>query len=317
MDRSIDRSMDKFWANISLPIVKRMPKIKKPFLSILFIIGNLDYIRDMRSMKEVSLDKKIIKTLKALDAAGKALEAAELIIKDEEIQHIQNYANNVSIVRLGFNDHGPVHMRTVALNAITMLSLLRNAGIKTSLENEGVGDFEDSLIGTLFAAMLHDLGMCLGRQDHELYSSFMAAPILDRLLSELYKGNLQKKVMIRSLALEGIAGHMGNRTIHSLEAGVILIADGSDMTKGRARIPIALGQAPRAGNIHQYSANSIEEVKITKGKEKPIRIEILMTSEVGLFQVEEVLMGKIAASTAKAHVELHTQVQGGEPKRYL
>jgi metal-dependent HD superfamily phosphatase/phosphodiesterase len=42
-----------------------------------------------------------------------------------------------------------------------------------------------------------------------------------------------------------------------------------------------------------------------------------MSSEVGLFQVEEVLLGKIAASTAKPYIELYAQVQGGEPKRYL
>jgi len=110
---------------------------------------------------------------------------------------------------------------------------------------------------------------------------------------------------------------MGNRTIHSLEAGVVQVADGCDMTKGRARIPMALGQAPRAGHIHQYSANSIKEVKISRGKENPIRIEVLMTSEVGLFQVEEVLMHKIGTSTAKPYIELYAQVQDGDQKRYL
>ncbi|MCL2007677.1 MAG: phosphohydrolase [Treponema sp.] len=271
----------------------------------------------MKSHKALSLDQKIIGALKALGVSDKILEVANILINDEEINASQDYANNVSIVRLGYNDHGPVHMRTVVLNVIIMLDILRKAGIQTSLEKEGVGNFEDSLIGALLAAMLHDLGMCIGRQDHELYSSFMAVPILNRILSDFYKDNMQKKVMIRSLALEGIAGHMGNRTIHSLEAGLILIADGCDMTKGRARVSLALGQAPRAGNIHQYSANSIKEVNITKGGDKPIRIEVQMTSEVGLFQVEEVLMAKIAASTAKSYIELHTQVEGGEPKRYL
>jgi metal-dependent HD superfamily phosphatase/phosphodiesterase len=277
----------------------------------------------MRSPKEQSLDLKIIETLESLkpDAGqrpgGKAVEAAKLMLADEEIQAIQEYANDVSIVRLGFNDHGPVHMRTVALNAIVMMGLLRQAGIKTSLETEGVGGFEDSLTAVILAAMFHDLGMSIGRQDHEIHSAYMAAPLLDRILSEVYPESIQKKVMIRSLALEGISGHMGNRTIHSLEAGVIQIADGCDMTKGRARIPIALGYAPRAGHIHQYSANSIEEVKLLEGEEKPIRIEVFMSSEVGYFQVEEVLLGKIAASTAKPYIELFAQVQGGEQKRYL
>ena len=271
----------------------------------------------MRSPKESSVDNKIIAALEAFGLSGRAVEAAKLLLAEEELQAIQEYANNVSIVRLGFNDHGPVHMRTVALNSITMLGLLRQAGIQTSLENEESGDFEDSLIAVTFASMLHDLGMSVSRQDHEIHSAYLAMPILDRLLSNVYRDSLVKRVMIRSLVIEGISGHMGNRSIHSLEAGFIQVADGCDMTKGRARIPIALNQHPRAGHIHQYSANSIEQVRISTGQEKPIRIEVLMSSEVGFFQVEEVLLTKIAASTAKPYIELYAQLQNGEQKRYL
>ena len=274
-------------------------------------------MKAMRSPKENSLDAKIIGALEGLSLNGRVMDATKLMLLDEEIQATQEYANNVSIVRLGFNDHGPVHMRIVVLNAINMMGLLKQAGIKTSLETEEVGDFEDSLTAVIFAAMLHDLGMCVGRQDHELHSAYLAAPILDRILSKIYSGDLSKKIIIRSLTLEGISGHMGNRTIHSLEAGIVQLADGCDMTKGRARIPIAMGYSPRVGDIHQYSASSIEEVRLSRGEEKPIRLEVFMSSEVGLFQVEEVLMHKIASSTAKPYIELYAQVQGGEPKRYL
>jgi len=274
-------------------------------------------IQIMRSPKENSLDAKIIGALESLNIGEKVIEAAKLMVADEEIQATQEYANNVSIIRLGFNDHGPVHMRIVVLNAITMMGLLRKAKIKTSLETEEVGDFEDSLTAVIFATMLHDLGMCVCRQDHELHSAYLAAPILDRVLSKVYQLDLHKKVMIRALTLEGISGHMGNRTIHSLEAGIVQVADGCDMTKGRARIPIALGYSPRVGDIHQYSASSIEEVRLSQGQERPIRIQVFMSSEVGLFQVEEVLLTKIASSTAKPHIELYAQVRDGEPKRYL
>ena len=271
----------------------------------------------MRSQKEYSMDKKIVKAINALDLSGKALEGAKLIMSDEEIQAIQEYANHVSIVRLGYNDHGPVHMRTVAHNAIIMLGLLRQANIKTSIETEGIGDFEDSLLGVIFASMLHDLGMSVGRFDHEVHSANLAIPILDRLLAILYPGNINKKIMIRSLALEGISGHMGSRAIHTLEAGVVQVADGCDMTKGRARIPIALGSAVMAGSIHKFSANSIEGVLLSRGEKKPIRIEVSMSSEVGIFQIEEVLLTKIASSTAKPFIELYAQVLGGEAKQYL
>ena len=271
----------------------------------------------MRSYKEQNLDGKISGKLDSLNLTGKALAAAKLLLADDEIQAAQEYANTVSIVRLGYNDHGPVHMRTVALNAIIMASLLRDAGIKMSLEKEECGDFEDSLIGVIFASMLHDLGMGVGRQDHELHSAFLAYPIIDRLLSKVYAGKLNSLTIVRALTMEGITGHMGNRKIHSLEAGIVQVADGCDMTKGRARIPIAMSDAPRTGYIHQYSANSIEEVKVEAGKEKPIRIDVSMSSEVGVFQVEEVLLTKIGSSTAKPFIELYAQVQNESFKRYL
>jgi metal-dependent HD superfamily phosphatase/phosphodiesterase len=271
----------------------------------------------MRSPKEISINNKIIEKLSALKLSGKVLEAAKLIMEDEEIQAAQEYANTVSIVRLGYNDHGPVHMRTVALNAVIMMDLLKKAGIKTSLEKEECGSFEDSLTAVLFAAMLHDLGMSVGRQDHELHSIYLALPVINRMLERLYPESVQKRVITRSLALEGISGHMGTRTVHSLEAGVVQVADGCDMTKGRARIPMALGGSPRVGDIHQYSANSIEEVRIQAGSEKPIRIEVLMSGEVGLFQVEEVLLGKLSSSTARPYIELYAIVQHKAPKRYL
>ena len=123
--------------------------------------------------------------------------------------------------------------------------------------------------------------------------------------------------MIRSMALEGIIGHMGTRKIHSLEAGIIQIADGCDMTKGRARIPMELNKTPSVGDIHKYSANSIEKVKILAGQEKPIRIEVNMSSDVGFFQIEEVLLQKINSSPAKNLVELFAGVDGKETKKYL
>ncbi|GHU78424.1 HD domain-containing protein [Spirochaetia bacterium] len=276
----------------------------------------------MRSPKEIALDSKILEKINALVPAGKAspsmaVRAAKLLLGDEEVQALQEYGNTVSIKRLSYNDHGPVHMRTVTLNALVMMGLLRDAGIQTSLEKEECGSFEDSLAAVILASMLHDIGMSVGRQDHELHSAYLAYPILDRILTQVYTGDISKRVITRSLAIEGISGHMGGRAIYSLEAGVILVADGCDMQKGRARIPMVLAGQPKVGDIHRYSANSIEDVRIDRGEEKPIRIEVAMSSEVGLFQVEEVLLGKIAASTAKGYIELYVQVNSGDKKRYL
>ncbi|MCR5606812.1 MAG: phosphohydrolase [Treponema sp.] len=276
----------------------------------------------MKSPKELSIDKKIAT---ALDALMESFEdktpsaVLKLLLNDPEIECIQNYGNAVSIKRLGFNDHGPVHMRTVALNAIKMLTILHSKGIKTSLEKEETGTFVDSVTAVLLASMMHDFGMTIGRQDHELYSAFFALPIIERILKIALPldSDLNRRVVIRSLAMEGIVGHMGTRRIHSVEAGLILIADGCDMTKGRARIPMELSTQPHVGDIHKYSANSIEKVEITDGIEKPIRINVSMSGDVGFFQIEEVLLQKVNSSPAKAFVELLAGVDGCEMKQYL
>lgn len=278
----------------------------------------------MKSTKEIALDQYMIRLaqeMQALTANGDdlAVRLAEAMLDDAEIQAVQDYANTVSITRLGFNDHGPVHMRTVCCNALKMLKRLHNAGVKTNLEEEHIGSFTDSVAAVMMASFLHDFGMAIGRQDHELYSGIMAYSVIDRLLTTVLPNaeQLSRRVVIRSMAMEGILGHMGTRRIHSIEAGLILIADGCDMTKGRARIPIEMNQEPRQGDIHKYSANSINRVKIATGAERPIKIEVLMSAEVGFFQVEEVLLQKINSSPAKHLVELYAGVEGQEMKRYL
>ena len=268
----------------------------------------------MKSVKELSLESKITKRL---ENSPLCLELVNYLFNDEELQEMQDYANNVSIKRLGYNDHGPVHMRQVAANAIKMLNLLQDSGIKTSLEKEEIGTFEDSMCAVIIAGLMHDLGMMIGRQGHEDMSVILAKPIIERTLMHLFPDNLHRRTVIKSLAIEAIIGHMSSRKIHSIEAGIILIADGCDMTKGRARIPMAINTTPRVGDIHKYSANAIERIGIHHGDNKPIRIDIEMSGDVGFFQIEEVLLGKIESSPAKQYVELHAGVQGKEPKCYL
>lgn len=268
----------------------------------------------MKSVKEVSVESKILKRLQNLPAC---LELVNYLFNDAELQEMQDYANNVSIRRLGYNDHGPVHMRQVTANAIKMMNILHESGIKTSLETEEIGSFEDSMCAVILAGLMHDLGMMIGRQGHEEMSVTLAKPIIERALMNILPDNLHKRVVIKSVAIEAIIGHMSSRRIHSTEAGIILIADGCDMTKGRARIPLALNTTPKVGDIHKYSANAINRIGIHHGEKKPIRIDIEMSGDVGFFQIEEVLLTKIDVSPAKQYVELYAGVEGEEPKCYL
>ena len=265
-----------------------------------------------KSPKEIEIENEILAML-----SGKPALAASFVFNDQEAQALQNYANVVSIKRLGFNDHGPVHMRKTAQNALIMFDILSKAGIKFSIEEEKIGTAEDSKVAVLISSLLHDVGMSVGRENHELLGVVFATPIIERTLSRIYDKDIEKKTIVHSLIVEGIAGHMATQDIHSLEAGLVSIGDGCDMEKGRARIIFLLSRTPQVGDIHKYSANSIQRVEIIKGEEKPIRVIVEMTESVGFFQIEEVLFPKILANPVKPYIELYGEVTGEEMRRYL
>jgi hypothetical protein len=261
---------------------------------------------------EQSLDRRLIEL-----TPEPLVPIARDMLHDPEIKALQDYANTVSIKRLGYNDHGPVHMRKVVKNALKMAHLLHDAGVDLSLESEGVGEFTDSVLAIFVAGLLHDIGMTLTRQDHENYSAELARPIIERVLQTYYGNDITRRTIVRSLILECIVGHMAMIRIHSLEAGLILAADGCDMEKGRARIPMLLNQQARVGDIHKYSSAAVDRIRIKRGEERPIRIEIEMSQSVGFFQVEEVLFPKLNMSPAKPYIELVAGVLDEEPRRYL
>ena len=279
---------------------------------------------ESKSPKEIQVEEKITALVtKIVDEQtfddDLPLRLWNYLQSNQEIAAIQDYANIVSIGRLGLNDHGPVHMKIVCRNALKMLNIIHAVGVKTSLEKENVGSFADSVAAVMLASLLHDSGMTIGRNGHELYSGIISYSIIEKVLSQLLPetSNILRRTIIRSIAMEGIVGHMATHPIHSIEAGLILIADGCDMTKGRARIPLEIPSKPTEGDINKYSANSIEKVKIEQGHERPLKIEIHMKAEVGFFQVEEVLIPKIQSSPAKNLLELYAGVDGEEMKRYI
>lgn len=265
-----------------------------------------------KSTIQISLDKKIKSIL-----SGKSLDVADYIFEDKEISTFQDHANVVSIKRLGFNDHGPVHMRKAALNALLMFDLLTDSGIKFNLEKENLGTNEDSKIAVLIAALLHDIGMTVTREKHEFMSVSLAIPIIERILEQFYHSDLEKKIILKTLIIESIFGHMATQPIHTLEAGLVLIGDGCDMERGRARITTMLSNKPRVGDIHKYSSRAIKKVRILKGEKKPVQIFVEMSQSVGFFQVEAVLFPKIASSPVKPYIELFAGVKGKEMLRYL
>jgi len=261
-----------------------------------------------KSPKEVSLDRRLLELV-----PPSLVETVTPMLNDPEIKALQDYANVVSIRRLGYNDHGPVHMRKVVKNALKFANLLQAANIPMSLEAEEMGTFEESVFVLFAAGLLHDVGMSVTRQDHERYGFELARPIIDRYLAQFRPGDIARQAALRSLIMECIT----MVRVHSLEAGLILVADGCDMEKGRARIPMLLNTEARVGDIHKYSSSAVERITIGAGTVKPIGIDIEMSQSVGFFQVEEVLFPKLTVSPARHHIELTAGVIGEEPRRYL
>lgn len=257
------------------------------------------------------LEKKLDAKLKAACPDGKLCEIVTSLLNDPLVASMQNYANVVSIQRLGYNDHGPVHARIVALNSLRILQLLNEGGVPPSIVSEEVATYDDAQVAVFTGAFLHDLGMSVTRDDHERHSMIMADRILDNHLGKIYDDEGQLW-MIKALVNECIIGHMGNYRIHSVEAGTIMLGDGADCTQGRSQIPALLNKHPMLGDIHRFSASAINEVRIIKGARKPVRIEIYMTSSAGLYQVEEVLMGKAKVSPIMNYLEIAAYLDGKE-----
>ncbi len=264
------------------------------------------------SHKREELERRILRAL-----AGDALAVAEQVFADEEVQAMQEHANTVSIMRLGMNDHGPVHMRIAAMNALAMLELLVEGEVSLNLQTEAGLSPDDSRIAVFLAAMLHDVGMGVERDGHEEHSLLLAKPVVDRILEERMPGAWKRRAAVRAAVMEAIAGHMTNRKVSSIEAGLVLVGDGCDMEHGRSRIPEIVSPGPKVGDIHRYSASAVDKVDIRRGDDRPIRIEISLRENAGFFQVEQVLFPKVNASPVKPYIELVAGRKGGALLRYL
>jgi metal-dependent HD superfamily phosphatase/phosphodiesterase len=96
----------------------------------------------------------------------------------------------------------------------------------------------------------------------------------------------------------------------TLEAGVVRVADALDMEKGRARIPFQSGRV----NIHSVSALAIDKVRVRKGTERPILIEIEMNNSAGIYQIDELLKDKLEKSGIRDKITIVTLVAKEEKR---
>jgi len=231
--------------------------------------------------------------------------------EDRRLQAYWRCANVTAIDRLGFSDHGPTHVRIVANFAVRMLRMLLRNGVTPSVMKNYALAAEDAEVVTVLASVMHDLGMAIVREGHEEWSVLLALGFLDRYLGELY--DPEQAATVSAEVLHAIVSHHRGQTPLTLEAGIVRVADALDMEKGRARIPFEAGKV----NIHSVSAQSIERVSITEGKEKPITVSIRMSNSAGIFQVDELLRSKIKGSGLEPYIHVVAEITGEKEARII
>ena len=91
------------------------------------------------------------------------------------------------------------------------------------------------------------------------------------------------------------------------------VADALDMAKGRSRMPFEAGQQ----NIHSLSDYAIEEVQISAGEDKAVRVEVAMNNSAGIFQVDERSARSSAARPLEQHLEVVARIEGEHERRLL
>ncbi len=241
----------------------------------------------------------------------KLIALLEAVNRDQELQQFWEAANVNAVRRLGMSDHGPVHIQIVANACVRILRLLVAADVRPSMVSDHGMTDEDAEVVVALSAFLHDIGMAAHRDNHENISLILGYPKARELLTQIYEE--PALTIVVSEVLHSIIAHRWDVQPLSLEAGVLKVADALDMTQGRSRIPFESG----AVNIHSVSAQAIQEVKIEKGEELPVRVDILLNNSAGIFQVDELLKRKLANSTLAPYVEVVAHLEGEEERKIL
>jgi metal-dependent HD superfamily phosphatase/phosphodiesterase len=213
--------------------------------------------------------------------------------------------------RLGMSDHSWVHIQIVLNIGLRLARLLFRRGVVPSI----VADFgmseRDAEVVIAAGCLLHCVGMSIHRDDHERYSLFLTAGRIGSLLASGYEE--PERTIVASEALHAIIGHRRKGNPFTVEAGIVRVADALDMARGRSRVPFESGRL----NIHSLSAYAIEEVKISPGTDRAVRVEIQMSNSAGIYQVDELLATKLRGSGLEEHIEVIARIDAEVEERLI
>jgi metal-dependent HD superfamily phosphatase/phosphodiesterase len=214
--------------------------------------------------------------------------------------------------RLGLTDHSWVHIQIVLNIGLRLARILFRRGISPSVTADyGMSD-HDAEVVIAAACLFHCVGMSIHRNDHEQYSLFLTADRLGSLLAGIYEE--PEQTVIVSEAMHAIIGHRSKGgEPFTVEAGILRVADALDMARGRSRMEFEAGRL----DIHSISAYAIEDVKISPGQDRAVRVEIAMSNSAGIYQVDELLANKLRGSGLEEHIEVIARIDAEHEKRLL
>ncbi len=252
-----------------------------------------------------TLEEQSLKTIhEELQNHPNALKMFGILQNDPETSHYLSLANYIAVRKLGYNDHGPIHAKITAANALKLLRIILDSKELPLDSTTGLGMNEDDahLIVTV-GGYMHDIGNAVHREEHEMLSLILGKSILERLLPEVYPEE-NKRTAVLEQVLHILYSHDEAENALTMESAIVVIADGCDITKGRGRLSYDLGKH----DIHSISALSIENVEIRKGQTKLIEIYVEMSNSAGIYQVQETLGNKVAKSLLRDDIEIVTEL---------
>jgi uncharacterized protein len=214
--------------------------------------------------------------------------------------------------RLGLTDHSWVHIQIVLNIGLRLARILFRRGISPSVTADyGMSD-HDAEVVIAAACLFHCVGMSIHRNDHERYSLFLTADRLGSLLEGVYEE--PEQTVIVSEAMHAIIGHRSKGgEPFTVEAGILRVADALDMARGRSRMEFEAGRL----DIHSISAYAIEDVKISPGEDRAVRVEIAMSNSAGIYQVDELLANKLRGSGLEEHIEVIARIEAEHEQRLI
>jgi hypothetical protein len=226
----------------------------------------------------------------------------ECINADDELRQWWRCANVNAAERLGLGDHGEVHVRIVANAALKLLRLLRDAGGVPGIVAQHRLSADEAEVAVVLAAALHDMWLSIHPDPRAAFSLDLAHRKARELLAKQYA--VRERTILIAETLHAIAAlHVDARCL-TLEAGVLKVANALDISEGRSRLPI------EAAGSHTAA---IGEVRIQRGEQRPVRIEIRAGGSNGLAQVGEWLRRTLESASLAALIEVVARVRG-EPR---